>query len=285
MNKLGVAFDPLVAWWVISVAAAAAAAIVLAALAARQRGAGLRGLALALFILALANPSLVNEDRDKLDDVVAVVVDRSQSQEIDGRTAMTDVVKASIEKQLAERPRTQVKLIETGAGGANQDGTRLFDSLQAGLADVSPERLAGVIAITDGQVHDVPASLRAIGIGAPFHALITGRAGERDRRIDLVETPRFGIVGKSQTIEFRMMEIGASFGPARMTARREGQVVAQRMVAPGERVRLPVRIEHSGQNLFDNAIQALASTNSAFNSVSTTRGSMASRNPRLPPLM
>ena len=251
MSKLGLSFDPLAAWWLIALAAAAAALIVVLALAARQRGAALRGLALGLFVLALANPSAVSEDRDKLDDVVALVIDRSASQEIGGRMAMTDAAKAGVEKLLAERPRTQVKVIEAGIGDGNQDGTRLFESLQAGLADVAPERLAGVIAITDGQVHDAPPSLRAIGIGAPFHALITGRAAERDRRVELIETPRFGIVGKTQVIEFRMMETGASFGPARLAVRREGQVVAQRAVAPGERVRLPVKIEHAGANLFE----------------------------------
>ena len=50
--------------------------------------------------------------------------------------------------------------------------------------------------VTDGQVHDIPASLAAAGLKAPLHALITGNEGERDRRIVLVEAPRFGLIGK-----------------------------------------------------------------------------------------
>ena len=52
--------------------------------------------------------------------------------------------------------------------------------------------------VTDGIVHDIPASLDALGFEAPLHVLVTGHEGERNRRIELVEAPRFGIVGKDQ---------------------------------------------------------------------------------------
>ena len=51
--------------------------------------------------------------------------------------------------------------------------------------------------ITDGRMHDVPADAAALGLTAPLHALITGRANERDRRVVLTNAPRFGIVGQS----------------------------------------------------------------------------------------
>ena len=53
--------------------------------------------------------------------------------------------------------------------------------------------------LTDGRVHDVPADASALGFAAPVHALVTGHAGERDRRVVLVSAPRFGIVGQQQT--------------------------------------------------------------------------------------
>lgn len=50
----------------------------------------LRALGLGLLLLALADPSLVREDRAGLKDVVAVVVDQSGSQTIGERQAQTE---------------------------------------------------------------------------------------------------------------------------------------------------------------------------------------------------
>jgi hypothetical protein len=60
----------------------AAIVVVVAALAMLSRGpaAILRALALAIVLAAIANPSLVQEERERVKDIVAVVVDRSTSQ-------------------------------------------------------------------------------------------------------------------------------------------------------------------------------------------------------------
>ncbi len=53
-------------------------------------------------------------------------------------------------------------------------GTHLFADLNKALANTPPDRLAGVIMVTDGQVHDVPKTAGALGFDAPVHALLTG---------------------------------------------------------------------------------------------------------------
>ncbi len=250
-QHFGLAFDPLLPWLLLAAGAVAALLILLASSVLRRKMPWLRALACLLLLGGLANPSVVNEDRDKLDDVVAVLVDRSPSQGLAERTTQTDRALADIKQQLARRPGTQVRVVEAGNTDPNADGTRLFTALQAALADVAPDRLAGILAITDGQVHDIPPSLKALGIAAPFHALITGDDRERDRRLELVEAPRFGIVGKTQNIVVRLRETGASFGPAKLTARRDGVTIAERTMAPDQAVTLPVKVEHAGPNLIE----------------------------------
>ena len=61
--------------------------------------------------------------------------------------------------------------------------------------------------VTDGQVHDVPKSAAALGFDAPVHAILTGRPGEFDRRIEIVKAPKYGIVGSTREIEARVVEI------------------------------------------------------------------------------
>jgi len=255
MQNFGLAFDPLLPWWAIAAGSVLAVLVVGFALFGRQRGALFRLLAFALLLLGLANPAFLEEDRDRLDDVVAVLVDRSPSQAIGERTAQTDRALAELKQQIARRPHTQLRVVEAG-NSPDADGTRLFEALQATLADVAPDRLAGVLAITDGQVHDIPPSLKAAGIGAPFHALITGTDEERDRRLELVEAPRFGIVGKTQTVVVRFLETGRSFGPARLVARRDGQQIFERTAVPGETLRIPVKVEHAGPNLVEVEVAA-----------------------------
>src|SRR6516162_547108 len=85
----GIAFTPLVPSIVLWVAIAAIVAIAVLLLVARSRGAAVRVAALALIALALANPSFTREDREPLTSVVAVVVDKSPSQNFGTRTKET----------------------------------------------------------------------------------------------------------------------------------------------------------------------------------------------------
>ena len=155
-------------------------------------------------MLALANPSLTREDREPLTSVAVVVVDKSPSQNFGDRAAQTEAARAALTQRLQRIPGLEVRVVEAGQADGETDGTRLFAALNAALADVPPDRVAGAIFITDGRVHDVPADAGALGFAAPVHALITGTADERDRRVVLVAAPRFGIVGQSQTISFRV---------------------------------------------------------------------------------
>ena len=180
--NLGISFSPLVPASVVWAAVAVAFAISLLLVFARTRAALVRTLALALFVLALANPSITREDRDPLTSVAAVVVDKSPSQEFGDRSQQTEAVRAALAERLARIPGMEVRFVEAGQADGETDGTRLFTALSSALSDVPHDRVAGAIFITDGRVHDVPGEVAALGFAAPVHALITGHKDERDRR-------------------------------------------------------------------------------------------------------
>jgi len=247
----GITFAPLVPPYVLW--AAVAVAVVLAVLLAfaRSRGWAVRSLALAMMVLALANPSFTREDREPLSSVVAVVVDKSPSQNFGDRLKQTEQARAMLAERLGKIPNLDVRFAEAGEADGETDGTRLFSALNAMLADVPPDRIAGAIMITDGRVHDVPAEAAALGFNAPLHALITGRPNERDRRVVLVTTPRFGIVGQSQTVVYRVEDQGAPASPADVTIRRDGEVIDRRSVTPGNTVNAQIPIPHAGPNIVE----------------------------------
>ena len=265
MTNLSLAFAPLLDPRLIGALAALAVLVTLLGVLTRRRGALLRGIGLALILLALSDPSLVREDREPLKSVVAVVIDESASQSIGERTAQTQKARAAIEASLNALGNIETRFIAAGRTGGDNDGTQLFSALNAGLADVPPERLGAVIMVTDGVVHDIPASVAAANLRAPLHVLLTGHEGERDRRIELIEAPRFGIVGKDQTISARVLDTAGTRDPVRIDVRRDGIAVASLNAWPGETVKVPVRIEHGGPNVVELEVAALPDELTAVN--------------------
>jgi hypothetical protein len=249
--NLGVSFSPLVPAYIVWVAAAVAFALSLLLVFGRTRGALIRTIALALFVLALANPSITREDREPLTSVAVVVVDKSPSQEFGDRTKQTEAARAALAERLGRMPGMEVRFVEAGEADGETDGTRLFTALSSALSDVPHDRVAGVIFITDGRVHDVPAEAAALGFAAPVHGLITGHKNERDRRVVLMTAPRFGIVGQAQTITFRVEDQGAPPGPAQVTVRRDGETIENRSVRGGASVSISVPIPHAGPNIVE----------------------------------
>lgn len=236
---------PLLIGLAVLAAVAAGMALVLAG-----RSAILRALALAVLAIALADPSLVFEDREPVKDVVAVVVDKSASNRLADRAQQTQAAQAEVERQLRGVAGVEARTIEVTDQQGAGDGTRLFEALASGLADVPSERVAGAIVLSDGLAHDAPATAEALGLRAPLHVLTTGREREIDRRIVLVDSPRFGIVGKEQNVRLRVVDKGGP-GRAAITVRRDGEIIARREAITGETVQVPVRIDRGGPNVVE----------------------------------
>jgi hypothetical protein len=265
MTQFELSLSPLLPPALIVALAIAAALVVALAIYARRPGAFLRALGFALVIFALLDPSLVRQDREPLKDVVAVVLDQSGSQTIGERRLQTERARAELEKSLGSLGNVETRFIETNRNDAENDGTRLFSALNSGLADIPPERIGAAILVTDGVVHDIPANADALGFKAPLHVLVTGHEGERDRRIEVLEAPRFGIVGKDQTIEVRVLDTARQKVPVRLKVSRDGAEIASIQAEPDERVEVPVRIEHGGPNVVEIEVEALPDELTAIN--------------------
>ncbi len=248
-------FSPLVpvpVFW----AAVILGAILIGLMAYRgQRGAPFRALALATLIAALANPTLREEQRESLANVAIVVMDESTSQQLSQRPAQAAAIKADLEAKLGKVANLTVKYVTAGKPGeSSAPGTNLFTALNTALADTPPDRLAGVIMITDGQVHDIPKSAASLGFDAPVHALLTGEPGEFDRRVEVLKAPRYGIVGQSREIEIAIRETGKTGragDTAKLTVRREGKPDEVRSATIGGTVKLDMPFPHSGTNIVE----------------------------------
>src|SRR5580698_4820408 len=256
--QYGIAFTPLVPSIVLWIALAAIVVIAAMLLLGRTRGAAVRVAALALILLALANPSFTREEREPLSSVAAVVIDKSPSQNFGDRTRETEKAREALVDSLKKIKGLEVRVVEAGQADGETDGTKLFGALTSALSDVPVDRVAGAFLITDGRVHDIPANAATLGFQAPVHALITGQKNERDRRIAISAAPRFGIVGQSQTITYRLDDQGVTGDRAKVVVRRDGDVINQRTVQSGQTVNVDIDIKHEGPNIVEIEASPLA---------------------------
>lgn len=230
--------------------------VVMMGVVLRRRGALLRLLALATLALAIANPVMVEEQREPVKSTVGVVIDRSLSQKLGERQQDTDSALAALKTMLAKYPQFETRIIEAGMTTDKNSGTatNLFAALNQAIGDVPPALYAGTILITDGQVHDVAASQNNTSGEKPVNALLTGRPGEFDRQIKFVEPPRFGLTNKPLSLSILVEDKGqasADTDRADVVVTVNGERIGSYSVTPGKAYQVDITLPHAGKNIIE----------------------------------
>src|SRR3546814_7160842 len=128
-----------------------------------------------------------------------------------------------------------------------------MEAVREALVDIPDQRLAGVIAVTDGQVHDAEA---AAGVAGPFHVLLTGDRGEQDRRLRIVRAPSFGMVDKTVTVTIEVVDPAAAAGASTTVTLAVDGAAATPLTVPVNREHaLEIPIEHGGQTILELAAE------------------------------
>ena len=254
-----IAAAPLLPWTAIAALGGACMLVLAFGVLRRARGLLWRAIAMAILLTALVNPSIIEEQRSPQRDTAIIVVDESPSQRIGQRQQATDEALAALSDRLGHERDLDVRVIRAGKPqpGAGDDGTRLFTALTRAMSDVPRERLAGVVMITDGQVHDVPVDAKAASetIGAPLHVLLSGQPDEGDRRLVVGQAPSFGLVGKELQLKIRVEDLpekkDTAIGQAVVTWRKDGGPPQRVTVPVGRDVQLTLPIDHGGPNILE----------------------------------
>src|SRR3990170_3114333 len=127
MSSWSIDFSPMLPTALFWAGAVLAAVLVALLLFRRNRGALLRALSLAALLLALANPTLRQEERESLANIAIVVVDESMSQAIAGRPEQTQAIRRELEAKLGGIPNLQVRWVNSSKPtGESAAGTNLF---------------------------------------------------------------------------------------------------------------------------------------------------------------
>ncbi len=250
-----VIFDPIVPWPVLAVVASVAAAGIVLALWRGLSGWALRGLAALVMIAALAGPVYQIEDRAPLTDIVLMIEDESASQTLSDRPDQTAIAAEALAETIAARENTELRRVQVGDGDGDE-GTRIIAAVTEALAEEPRARVAGIIVLSDGIVHDAD---QAPDLPAPMHLLLSGRQNDWDRRLIVRNAPAFAIIGEPVTLTLRIEDSGAAPNDA-FAAPLEISVDGgepERFSLPiGKDVELPVTLPHGGRNVIQFSVPA-----------------------------
>ena len=208
IEEVKIIFDPFVSWTFLF-------GLTVAGLLAWGIYAGLKGRAkwsrlglLILLILTILNPALVREQGEPLPSVVALVLDQSESMQFADRDTQAREVFEYYKETIEENPNFELR---TSVTNPNSNGTYLFGSLETVFSEVSRDRIAGTIFVTDGQVHDIPTDSKRLAEFGPIHSAVVGTDTQYDRRIEIVEVADFGIVGETAEFIIRVEDPNVAF--------------------------------------------------------------------------
>ncbi|MDE4190169.1 hypothetical protein [Phaeobacter gallaeciensis] len=250
-------FDPLLPWPVIWALTAVTVLGLALAIWARMRGWLLRAGASLGLLAMLAGPVVQNENTAPLSDIVVVVADKTASQSLPDRPEQMAEAEEELRQALEARPNTETRWI-TLPDAADDSGTALMQAVSDALADAPRGRIAGIIALSDGQIHDAD---QAPDLPAPLHLLLTGKDSDWDRRLVVRNAPAFGIIGEPVTLTLRIEDQGAA-PDAAATAPLEIAIDGaepKRFTLPvGVDFELPIALPHGGRNVIEFSVPEAA---------------------------
>ncbi|MGX0878613.1 hypothetical protein ACSSV4_003314 [Roseovarius sp. MBR-154] len=243
-----VIFDPLLPVWLIAALAVLVAAGLSLALLRGLSGWAFRALAGLVVLGALLGPAYQQEDRAPLSDIVLLVEDESASQGLADRGAMTRETADTLAAQLEARENTEVRRVPVPDAPEN-GGTLAMTALAQAMAEEPRGRIAGVIMLSDGRIHDAESAPQ---IPAPLHLLHSGREGDWDRRLRVDNAPAFAILDEEVRLTLTIEDDGAApegVEEVPLDISIDGDEPRRFSVPLGEEMTLPLTLPHGGRNV------------------------------------
>ena len=243
-----IVFDPMIPAVLLGVVALFSLAAVVLAVARGLQGWALRGAALIVILAALTGPSVQQEDRAPLSDIVLMLEDVSASQKLGDRSVQTKTAADTLAAQIQARENTELRRIPV-KDGIGDAGTQLMTALSDALAEEPRSRIAGILAFSDGRIHDADLP---VDLPAPMHLLMSGKKSDWDRRLSIRNAPAFAIIGEPITLTLRIDDLGnppenTVLTPLEISI--DGDPAQTFRVPVGQDLELPVTLPHGGRNV------------------------------------
>ncbi len=199
-----------------------------------------------LLACILANPLVTHEVRKVLPKKMLVVVDDSKTMNIAERNELADKVLEDIEENFKDIEPIVIR------SSSSDEGTNLFSVLKNSLVTLPVNLIAGTVFITDGQVHDVPNDIDVFKAFKPFNAVIIGKRNEFDRKISIVNAPKYGLIDNKVNITIKVTDTGVKQRKnLSLRVRQDGNEITIYNIKAGEEQNYSFDLKHVGQNVFE----------------------------------
>ena len=199
-------------------------------------------------LLALANPSLRSEERQRLNDIVLIIVDETSSHQLSGRTTQTEIALERLQDRVANEDRDiEIRRVQDGD---KNSGTLIFSAIMQALSDIPAIRLSGIFIISDGQIHE---DFAGLSLDVPVHHIVIGQKNTYDRKLSVLNAPAFGIIGENVPMVLRVDDLGGDQTEKNQKTRVYARVGSGRItefnVPIGQDTELRVNVGNAGQNI------------------------------------
>lgn len=221
-------------------------------------GAWSRAVGFLVLLGILAGPHWLAAATRPLPDIALLLIDHSQSMSINGRAAMADRAAAAL---AASAGKIDLRTVDIAP--ADSGGTALFAALHEALTTIPLNQLAGVVAITDGEISDPLTKPLAI----PFSALLVAKGEETDRELRLLDAPAYGLVGQTVPFRFVVLDHGTADhgGLAEVTISTDGATIVDQKIVVGQPFMVDLPVRHAGPTVVEAAVAALPGEVSLIN--------------------
>ncbi len=249
-------FSPIIdISWLIAIAVFGA---ILLTISLRQyrRGALIRSLTFTVFMIALLNPSIIKEERSYVKDTAIIVVDQSTSQNIGKRMERTKTALTHLKEQIDAMGNFNLRIIHAPKENELTSRTDLFDRLDQSLADIPQKQRAGVIFLSDGQVHDLPKDESKLTSYGPVHLMLSGHKNEKDRQVIITHAPAYGLVGGEAVIKYKIEDTNnIKQKYARATLKMHNGDQRSFYVPTNKEQEITIKLENPSQNIFSLEVE------------------------------
>lgn len=229
-------------------------------IAKKKDGALSRTLAMAAGAAVLMNPEIVDEERLAEPTEFLILIDKSESQNLDGRDILTSEAYAYLSAQLENLDRpVNIRTVEFGEDNneQNNNGTALASALFSNAEVIPASRLGGIFILSDGRLHDSDALGSLQEFSAPVHALISGKENEKDFSIEIEDIPRFGLMNEAAgEVTLRVNAQGVERDDLSFLVRmsNNGQLMSSFTMYPNQNMDKKLPVLEAGENNIEFSI-------------------------------
>ena len=142
------------------------------------------------------------------DDILLILYDKTQSVVTSKKINQLQNIKENIKEKITFKEKLEIVEVEVENLDNIDDGkleTKLITYLHKTLQRFQKKRIAGIIIITDGIIHDLN-KIETNFKDIPIHFFLLGNKNERDRSIIIDNIPEYALVGNPVNFLFKISD-------------------------------------------------------------------------------